>query len=159
MTGKKTETDLGAGNEMDTSLKHKAIPKEIEEMAVELIKKFDDAWNTRNDKDLADLFHEEADFQFHYGHLVRGRERVQKYYRDKVFPYLPEGLRHVTRSYKVRILTDDVVIGDGRVDLVDESEEDPDKKVHKRFKVTTVVQKGDEGWRFSAVRVMVPVKD
>ena len=72
---------------------------------------------------------------------------------------MPEGLRHVTRSYKVRLLTEGVAIGDGRVDLVDENEEDPEKRVHRRLKVTTVVLKGEEGWRFSAVRIMVPVKD
>ena len=135
------------------------LNQEIQEMADELISKFDTAWNTRNDVDLAVLFHEEADFQFHYGHLVRGRERIKRYYRDKVFPYLPEGLKHVTRSYKARTLTEGVVIGDGRVDLVNENEKDPDKKVHKRLKVTSVVQKGEDGWLFSAVRLMIPVKD
>jgi hypothetical protein len=56
-------------------------------------------------------------------------------------------------------LTDEVVIGDGRVDLVIVNEEGEEIQVQRRLKVTTVVLKDDQGWRFSAVRMMVPVKD
>ena len=132
---------------------------EIEDIATDLVSKFDAAWNNRDPEALAAFFTEKADFQFYYGLLVRGRERIKKYYTNKVFPYLPEGLRHVTRSYKVRVLTDEVVIGDGRVDLVVVNEEGEEIRVQRRLKVTTVVLKEDEGWRFSAVRLMVPVKD
>ena len=125
----------------------------------DLVRRFDAAWNGRDPDTLASLLTEDADFQFYYGHLVRGRDRIQRYYREKVFPYLPEGLKHVTRSYKVRQLTDGVVIADGRVDLVDENEKDPEKRVQRRLKVTTVVVTEGESWLFSAVRIMVPVKD
>ena len=132
---------------------------EIENFSTELISLFDAAWNGRDAKALAVLFTEDADFQFYYGHLVRGRERIKKYFRDKVFPYLTEGLRHVTRTYKVRTLTDEVVIGDGRVDLVEFNEEGEKIAVQHRLKVTTVVITDEGGWLFSAVRIMVPVKD
>ena len=140
-------------------MKPEKLTQEIEQISKEIVSKFDDAWNGRDADAMADLLHSEADFQLYYGLMVRGRERIKKYYAEKIFPYLPEGLRHVTRSYKVRLLTEGVAIGDGRVDLVDENEEDPEKRVHRRLKVTTVVLKGEEGWRFSAVRIMVPVKD
>ena len=140
-------------------MKPEKLSQEIEDMSKEIVSKFDDAWNTRDPDALAKLLQEEADFQFYYGHLVRGRERIKRYYTEKVFPYLPEGLKHVTRSYRVRKITDSVLIGDGRVDLGDENEKDPEKRVQRRLKVTTGVLKGEEGWRFSAARIMVPVKD
>ena len=43
--------------------------------------------------------------------------------------------------------------------LVDIQEEDREKAVQGRLKVTTVVVKEDGGLKFSAVRVMKPVKD
>ena len=127
--------------------------------SLQLIEDFDRAWNERDAEALAELFTEEADFQFYYGLMVRGREKIQKYYRDKVFPYLPEGLKHVTKSPRVRRISDGVLIGDGRVDLVDIDEKDPEKAVQQRLKVTTVVVKNEYGWKFSAVRVMKPVKE
>jgi uncharacterized protein (TIGR02246 family) len=135
------------------------IQDNLEEISAALVSKFDTAWNNRDPEALAAFFTEEADFQFYYGHLVRGRERIKKYFANKVFPYLPKGLRHITRSYKVRVLTDEVVIGDGRVDLVIVNEEGQEIRVQRRLKVTTVILKDDQGWRFSAVRMMVPVKD
>jgi uncharacterized protein (TIGR02246 family) len=132
---------------------------ELDVVFEELVNKFDAAWNGRDPDALGVLLTEDADFQFYYGLLVRGRERIKRYYREKVFPYLPEGLKHITRSYKVRQLTDKVVIADGRVDLVDEDEEDPEKRLQHRLKVTTVVVKEEKGWRYSAVRIMVPMKE
>ena len=140
-------------------MKPEKLSQELEDLSAEIISKFETAWNNRDADSLAALFHSEADFQFYYGIMVRGRERIKRYYTEKVFPYLPKGLRHLTRSYKLRLLTDGVVIGDGRVDLVDENEKDPEKRVQHRLRVTTVVVKDEEEWRFSAVRMMVPVKD
>ena len=79
-------------------MKGKEQPTEINRMAEALVGAFDNAWNNRDHEALEAFFTEDADFQFYHGLLVRGRERIKKYYRDKVFPYLPKGLRHVTRS-------------------------------------------------------------
>jgi hypothetical protein len=65
----------------------------------------------------------------------------------------------VTKSFRVREISDTVLIGDGRVDLVDNNEKDSEKGVQQRLKVTTVVVKENGGWKYSAVRVMKPVKD
>jgi uncharacterized protein (TIGR02246 family) len=132
---------------------------DLMEACQKLVDDFDQAWNRRDPEALAVLFDEEADFQFYYGLMARGREKIKRYYQEKVFPYLPEGLEHVTRSFKIRQITDTVLIGDGRVDLVDSQEKDPEKSLHQRLKVTTINVKGDDGWKFSAVRVMKPVKD
>jgi len=140
-------------------MKPEKFSQEIEDMSKEIVSKFDEAWNGRDADALEGLFHEEADFQFYYGLMLRGRKRIKKYYAEKVFPNLPAGWKHVTRSFGVRLLTEGVAIGDGKVDLVDENEGDPEKRVQRRLKVTTVVVKEKENWLFSAVRLMVPVKD
>jgi uncharacterized protein (TIGR02246 family) len=121
-----------------------------------MVEDFDRAWNERDPRALAELFVEDADFQFHNGLLVRGRKRIQRYYAEKVFPSLPVGMKHITRSARVRVITDGVIIGDGKVDLVDENETGPEKRVQRRLKVTTIAVKKAESWRFTAVRVMAP---
>jgi uncharacterized protein (TIGR02246 family) len=131
---------------------------EIEDLSAELVSRFDAAWNERDADGLAALFSEDADFQFYYGHLVRGREKIRKYYQDKVFPYLEEGLRHVTRKYQVRVLTEGAILGTGRVDLVEVDGEGREVRVQRRVRVTTVVVREGDEWKFAAVRVMVPVK-
>ena len=140
-------------------MKIKTADSELLKASQKLVEDFDRAWNERDVEALAELFTEEADFQFHYGLMVRGREKIKKYYRDKVFPSLAEGLRHVTKSPKVREISDTVVVGDGRVDLVDIDEKDPENAVQGRLKVTTVVVKENGDLKFSAVRAMKPVKD
>ena len=136
----------------------KPISTDLEKASAALVSRFDTAWNERDSEALADLFHEESDFQFYHGIIVCGGERIKRFYRDKVFPYLESGLTHVTRKYQVREIRDGVLIGDGRVDLV-VMEDGGEKEIKKRLKVTTVVVRDNEGWKFSAVRVMEPVKD
>jgi uncharacterized protein (TIGR02246 family) len=132
---------------------------ELHKTCQKLVEDFDRAWNERDPEALASLFNEDADFQFHNGLLVRSRNRIRRFYFEKVFPTLPEGMKHISHSVRVRFVTEGVLIGDGKVDLVDESKSDPDKKVQQRLKVTTVLVKKEDMWRFSAVRVMVPAKD
>ena len=139
-------------------MKSNPLAPGLEEASAELVSRFDAAWNNRDPEALASFFTEDADFQFYYGILVRGREKIKRYYRDKVFPYLEENLIHITRKYKVREISDGVVIGDGRVDLVI-VENGEEKEIQKRLKVTTVVVREGREWKYAAVRVMVPVKD
>ena len=140
-------------------MKKDGVDQSLLDESKQLVERFDRAWNERDHEGLAALFHEEADFQFYHGIMVRGRERIQRFYRDKVFPYLPEGMQHVTRSYKMRQIAEGVVVGDGRVDLVDLQQPDPALAVQRRVKATGVVVKDDQGCRYAAVRIMVPVKD
>jgi len=137
----------------------KPTPSEIEKISAALISRFDTAWNGRDAEALAELFTDEADFQFYYGHLARGRDKIRRYYATKVFPYLAENLRHITRSSKTRVLAEGALIGDGRVDLVEVDEKGSELKVQRRLKVTTVVVQAGGDWKFAAVRMMVPVKE
>ena len=140
-------------------MKKDGVDQSLLDESKQLVEQFDRAWNERDPEALAALFHKKADIQFYHGIMVRGRERIKRFYRDKVFPYLPEGMQHVTRSFKLRHIAEGVVIGDGRVDLVDLQQSDPQLAIHRRVKVTGVVVKDDQGRRFAAVRIMVPVKD
>jgi len=135
------------------------IHPDLEKKAADLVARFDTAWNSRDSDALASFFTEDADFQFYYGILVRGQEKIEKYFHDKVFPYLTPGLMHVTRKYKLRQVTDEVIIGDGRVDLVVMDDDGEELRVERRLKVTTVVVMDSGVWKYSAVRLMVPVKD
>jgi uncharacterized protein (TIGR02246 family) len=144
---------------MERAMKKDQLLPEIERVSAEIVKRFDAAWNGRDAKALGEMFTEDADFQFYYGLLVRGRERIQKYYAEKVFPYLPEKLRHFTRSSKVRAVAEGVLIGDGKVDLVEVDDQGAEIAVQRRVKVTTVVVKEGGQWKFAAARVMVPVKE
>jgi uncharacterized protein (TIGR02246 family) len=140
-------------------MNQKTQDPELKTLSAQLVSSFDTAWNTRNPEALADLFQEGADFQFYYGLMLRGRKRIKKFYTEKVFPNLPEGWRHITRSFKARFLTDSVAIGDGKVDLVDENEADENKRLQRRIKVTSVVVKEGGRWLFAAVRLMVPTEE
>jgi len=79
-------------------MKPNPISPIIEKETAELVSRFDAAWNNRDWGAMADMFTEDADFQFYHGILVRGWERIVRFYRDKVFPYLEEGLAHITRK-------------------------------------------------------------
>ncbi len=132
--------------------------QEVEDLADHIALEGDTAWKNRDADSLAALFHSEADLQFYNGLILKGRKRIRKYYAKKVFPFLPEGLRHVTKSRNVRLLTETVAIGDSDVDLVDENEEQEEKRVQRRLKVTTVVIKENGTWQIAAVRMMIPTK-
>ena len=131
---------------------------ELDSRSEKLVEDFDQAWNARNPEALAALFTEDADFQFYYGHMVRGRERIMRYYQEKVFPYLPQNMRHLTRSYKTRELADDILISDGKVDLTLVDENGELIEVKRCIRVTTVAQIEKNELKFSAVRIMIPVK-
>lgn len=139
-------------------MKVKTEDQDLIEISIQLAEKLDAAWNQRDPEAMANLFHEDADFQFHNGLLIRGRKRIKRYYAEKVFPTLLPGWRHITRSARVRRIAENVVIGDGKADLVDISVEDPEKGIQRRLKVTTVSVLDNKEWRFSAVRVMVPAE-
>ena len=140
-------------------MKHEADNQEVEDLSIQLASKFDTAWNNRDADSLASLFHIDADFQFYNGLLLRGQKLIKRFYSRSIFPSLPEGLRHLTRSARIRLLTETVAIGDAKVDLVDESEDDEEKRVQLRLLSTTVLIKEEEKWLVSAVRLMVPTKD
>lgn len=129
---------------------------DLKAAAGKLVADFDRAWNERDADALAELFTEGADFLFYNGLMLRGRDRIWKYYKEEVFQRLPEGWIHTTRSFKIRPLSETVILGDGEANLVDENEQGPDKRIKRTITVTTIAVKEGEDWRFTAVRLMMP---
>ena len=132
--------------------------RKLDSSSEKLVEDFDQAWNERDAEALAALFTEDADFQFYYGHMVRGRKRIKSYYQDKVFPFLPENMRHLTHSYKTRQLGEGILISDGKVDLILVDENGEQIEVKRRIRVTTVTIEDKDQLKFAAVRIMIPVK-
>jgi uncharacterized protein (TIGR02246 family) len=132
---------------------------EVYDLSVQLASKLDTAWNNRDVETFTSLFQSDADLQFYNGLMVRGKKLIKRFYSKSVFPNLHEGLRHLTKSIRIRLLTDTVAIVDAKVDLVDEAEDDDKKRVQRKLLTTTVIIKEDERWWISAVRIMTPTKD
>lgn len=130
---------------------------EMEVLSSELVSAFDGAWNRRDAEALASLFHEDGDFHFYNGLELRGRRLIQRIYGRSVFPNLPEGLIHRTRSVRVRVLSDKVALGDGKVDLLDTTKADEENQVQLTVSATIILTNDDGRWGISAVRLMVPV--
>jgi uncharacterized protein (TIGR02246 family) len=133
------------------------IVSEVEALSSQLVSAFDGAWNARDAEALASLFHEDGDFHFYNGLELRGRRLIQRIYGRSVFPSLPEGLVHKTRSMSVRLLSDAVALGDGKVDLLDTTKSDEEKQVQLTISATIILTHDDGCWGISAVRLMVPV--
>jgi uncharacterized protein (TIGR02246 family) len=54
------------------------ILSEVERLSPRLVSDLDAAWNARDADALASLFHEDADFQFYSGLMLRGRRLIQR---------------------------------------------------------------------------------
>jgi uncharacterized protein (TIGR02246 family) len=108
---------------------------------IQLAKDLDEAWNARDAKALANLFTEDADFQFWTGQCVSGRNQIEKYYTSQVFPPMPENFRHSAVIERHRYIKSDVVIGDGYDDIVGTRGEEP-FKMHLFFTCVSVKQDG-----------------
>ena len=134
-----------------------ATLSEVESLSSRLVSEFDEAWNGRDAEALASLFHEDGDFHFYNGLELRGRRLIQRIYGRSVFPNLRTGLIHRTRSMRVRMLSDSVALGDGKVDLVDTIEADEEKQVQLTISATIILANRNGRWGISAVRLMVPV--
>ena len=135
-----------------------AILSEVEALSSQLVSEFDGAWNARDAAALASLFHNHGDFHFYNGLELRGRRLIQRIYGRSVFPNLPEGLMHRTQSMRVRLLSDTVALGDGKVDLLDTTQADESKQVQLTISATIILTYEDSRWAISAVRLMIPAE-
>jgi uncharacterized protein (TIGR02246 family) len=126
------------------------------EIALPIAEKLDAAWNSRNAKAMAQLFEEQADFQFDSGAMLHNREEIENTYAESIFPEMPEPMRHKANVRNVRFIKDDVLIGDGDIELYDPTETDLQKKVHIKMLCTSILVKENGAWWISAVRLMIP---
>ena len=118
---------------------------------LQLVTELDRRWNQRDARAFADLFETDGDFRFHTGTWIKGRVCIEDFWRDMVFPELPEGMRHVVTTKRVRFVTDNVAIGDGTLRLVDITE--GQERVHLETEGTLLAVKKNARWYISAIRL------
>ena len=58
---------------------------------------------------------------------------------------------------RVRMLSDRVALGDGKVELLDTTKADEENQVQLTISATIILTNDDGRWGISAVRLMVPV--
>ena len=124
---------------------------------LQLATELDKRWNQRDARAFADLFETDGDFRFHTGTWIKGRGCIEDFWRDMVFPGLPEGMRHVVTTKRVRFVTDNVAIGDGTLRLVDLTE--GQERVHLETEGTVLAVKKNARWFISAVRLTALVPE
>jgi uncharacterized protein (TIGR02246 family) len=127
------------------------IQEEDKRSVLQLATELDRRWNQCDARAFADLFEVDGDFRFHTGAWIRGKASIEAFWRDEVFPGLPEGMRHVTITKRVRFITDSVAIGDGTLRLVDVSERQ--ERVHLETAGTVLAVKKNARWLISAIRL------
>jgi uncharacterized protein (TIGR02246 family) len=116
----------------------------------------DRAWNRRDPEAYAALFDEDADFRFHDGLWIQGRNAIKAFWGERVFPGSSAGMRHIVTSNRLRFITEDVAIGEGVVRIVDRSGEQ--EVVHLDTQGTLLAVKRAGQWLISAVRLAEFIK-
>ena len=127
------------------------IQEEDRQSVLQLATELDRRWNERDSRAFADLFEIDGDFRFHTGTWIKGRGSIEDFWRGQAFPGLPEGMRHVVITKRVRFVTNNVAIGDGTLRLVDVGE--GQERVHLETEGTLIAIKKDGRWYISAVRL------
>lgn len=127
------------------------IQEQDKQAVVHLATELDGCWNKHDAGAFADLFETEADFRWHTGSWVRGKAAIEDFWRTQVFPGLPESMRHVVVTRRIRFVTENVAIGDGTIRVVDIGE--GQERVHLETECTVLVVKKDARWYISAARL------
>ena len=127
------------------------IQEEDKRSVLQLASELDRRWNQRDAGAFAELFDTDGDFRFHTGYWIRSKASIEAFWRGEVFPGLPEGMRHMVVTKRVRFVTTDVAIGDGTLRLVDVAE--GQERVHLETEGTLLAVKKNARWRISAIRL------
>jgi len=133
------------------------IQEEDKQSVLQLATELDRRWNERDARAFADLFEIDGDFRFHTGAWIKGRDSIEAFWRGEVFPRLPEGMRHMVITKRVRFITDNIAIGDGTLRLVDVG--DGQERVHLETEGTLIAAKKNARWYISAVRLTALVSE
>ena len=128
-----------------------AISEEDKRSVLQLATELDRRWNQRDAVAFAELFAIDGDFRFHTGAWIRGRASIEAFWKGEVFRGLPEGIRHVVFTKRVRFITDSVAIGDGTLRLIDVGE--GQERVHLETEGTLIAVKKHARWCISAIRL------
>jgi len=130
-----------------------AISEKDKQSVLQLAAELDKSWNERNARAFADLFTSDADFRFQTGIWIVGKDAIEKFWREQVFTGIPPSFRHEATVKRVRFVTDNSVIGDGTIRVVETIEDQ--EQVHLNTEVTAFGVKKENSWYFSAVRLYI----
>jgi uncharacterized protein (TIGR02246 family) len=130
-----------------------SIPEEDRQSVLQLAADLDRTWDSRDAQKFAALFDDNGDFRFQDGMWIHGKDAIEGFWGQVVFPNLPEGMRHISITKQVRFVSDNVAIGDGTLRLV-KSVEGQDQ-VHLETEGTVLAVKKDGHWHISAIRLAV----
>jgi len=130
------------------------IQEQDKESMIHLLGETDTTWNNRDAKAFAALFEVRADFQFHTGLRIQGKDAIEKFWGEEVFPGMSEGLRHIGTLKRIRFISDNVAICDGELKIIELSVEQEQQQVHLETQVTVVVVKQSAHWYISAIRLI-----
>jgi len=129
--------------------------REEERVLCDLTARIDAAWNQRDAEAFADFFEEHADFRFHTGVTLRGKNEIHNYYLGH-FPKIREGEKHGSAIRQVRFIRADVAILDSEVELFRLNQNSGEKETRLKLMCTTVASKEGGRWLVCAVNLMVP---
>ena len=115
----------------------------------ELVQKYVDARESRDEAAVRALFTEDADQLVSTGEWRKGRENVVK--GSLASSAQSTGKRTITVE-SVRLLTPDLAIADGRYEIAGGGAEG------RKMWATLVVRHTPQGWKIAAIRNMLPAK-
>ena len=140
-------------DDIDVICNETSIHQHDKESIVRLIAEIDTTWNNRDAKAFAALFENKADFQFHSGERIQGKDAIEKFWGENVFPDMSERLHHIGTLKRIRFISDDVAICDGELQIIDLTDEQESQQVHLDTQATGVVIKHCSHWYISAIRL------
>jgi uncharacterized protein (TIGR02246 family) len=127
------------------------IQEEDQQAVLQIPVELDRAWNSRDPNAFAALFDEHADFRFHNGLWIQGRDAIQAFWAETIFPGTPATMQHRITSDRLRFVTEDVAVGEGVLKIVDRSGEE--ETVHLDTQGTLLAVKRAGRWLISAIRL------
>jgi len=133
------------------------------EIAQRLSNEMDEAWNAHDADAMAAMFTDEGTFTFHTGLHIRGKARIGRVWRDRIFPQTPDSLRHLGKVTSARWVSDDVLTGTldfciYDAEMVEDPDDIPEEAMHLHTRALSVLVRQGWQWRVSLIQLWVPDK-
>jgi uncharacterized protein (TIGR02246 family) len=133
-----------------------ATERDPREIAADLCKQMDDAWNARDASAMAALFEPQGVFVLYTGLALRSPEAIEAFWSRRIFPETPAGYRHLSSAELARGVDEDVIVAEGTLVIHDVTATDPDERVRVETKVLGVLVRRENAWRISLVQLWIP---
>ena len=116
----------------------------------------DSMWNKRDAQGFASLFNDTADFRLQNGVWVKGKKEVEGFWGKNVFPAMSLTAKHTTNPWRIRFVSDNIVVGDGRLIINDTNE--GEEKILLDGEGTMILKKTEHKWLIEGIRLSVLTK-